>query len=200
MSCVKLVCLMNDDEIIKNFKDGKVGIFPTDTAFGMGCRIDEVSAIERIYKIRNRPEEKALIALVSSVEMAEQFVTIPREVKVHLIEKYWPGGLTIILNCYQEKIPSIVRANGPTLAVRWPDQRKLCRIIEGVGVPIVAPSANFSGKKTPLELNEVDKNLLTAVDFVVSGVCTIKGVSTIIDATVTPWKIVREGVVSVKSQ
>lgn len=191
---------MNDDEIIKNFKDGKVGIFPTDTAFGMGCRIDEVSAIERIYKIRNRPEEKALLALVSSVEMAEQYITIPREVKVQLIEKYWPGGLTIILNCYQEKIPSIVRANGPTLAVRWPDHSKLCRIIELVGVPIVAPSANFSGEKTPHSLDEVDRTLLEAVDFTVSGMCTIKGVSTIIDATVTPWKIVRQGVVSVKSQ
>lgn len=190
---------MNDDEIIRNFKDGKVGIFPTDTAFGMGCRIDNAPSIERIYKIRNRPEEKALLALVSSVEMAEQYVTIPNVVKVQLVEKYWPGGLTVILNCNQEKIPSVVRANGSTLAVRWPDHNRICNIIESVGVPIVAPSANFSGGKTPLSLDEVDRNLLEAVDFTVSGMCTIKGVSTIIDATVTPWKIVREGVVQIRS-
>lgn len=186
---------MNNDEIVNNFRDGKVGIFPTDTAFGIGCRIDAQTSIERIYKIRNRPEEKALLALVSSVEMAEQYVTIPSEVKTQLVEKYWPGGLTIILNCNVEKVPSVVRADGPTLAVRWPDHKMLCDIITRVGVPIVAPSANFSGELTPLSMDEVDSRLLEAVDFNVSGVCTIKGVSTIIDTTVTPWKIVREGVV-----
>ena len=194
---MKLVCLMNNDDAIQNFTEGKVGIFPTDTAYGIGCRIDDAAAVERIYKIRSRPEEKALLALVSSVKMAKQYVEISHELEEKLIDKYWPGGLTIILNCNEEKIPSVVRANGSTLAVRWPDHKELCKIIEAVGVPIVAPSANLSGGETPLDLFEVDKALIDSVDFSISGVCTIRGVSTIIDTTVTPWKIIREGVVEI---
>lgn len=189
---------MNNEDFIQNFKEGKIGIFPTDTAYGIGCRIDDASSIDKIYKLRNRPEEKALLALVSSVEMAEEYVNIPEDVKDQLIEKYWPGGLTIIFNCYVDKIPANVRANRTTLAVRWPNHKGLCEIIDKVGVPIVAPSANFSGEPTPLELSEVDTELIESVDFVIEGMCTIKGVSTIVDVTVTPWKVVRKGVIELE--
>lgn len=182
---------------IANLKSGKVGIFPTDTAFGIGCRMDNEKAVKSVYEIRNRPEEKAFLVLVSSVSMAEKYVFIPEKIKKVIIEKYWPGGLTVILKCKKEKVLPIVRANGETLAVRMPNHKILRNIIEKVGVPIVAPSANFSGKPTPFKLSEVDDKLKAKVDFILSGVCTMEGVSTIIDATVRPWKIVRQGVVTV---
>ena len=71
----------------------------------------------------------------------------------------------------------------------------ICEVIEKVGVPVVAPSANFSGDPTPLSLEEGNKELLKEVDFVLPGVCTMKGISTIIDTTVSPWKVEREGVI-----
>lgn len=184
--------------IIEKLKKGEVGIFPTDTAFGIGCRMDQEDSVKRVYQLRNRPTEKALLALVSSFIMAEKYVVIPDEVKIKLIDRYWPGGLTIILKCKEEEVPSTVRANGRTLAVRFPDHPVLSHIIEKVGVPIVAPSANFSGFPTPFSFDEVDRKLLSQVDFVLIGMCTIKGVSTIVDTTVEPWKIVRDGVVKLE--
>lgn len=186
------------ENIVGSFKNGKIGIFPTDTAFGIGCRIDDENAVKRLFNIRKRPTGKPLLALVSSIEMAEKYVLISERVRKELIDKYWPGGLTLILPCKKEKVPGIVRANGETLALRFPDHYLLTKIIEEVGVPIVAPSANFSDMLTPFEISEVDPDLISKVDFIMAGVCTIRGISTIVDCTVMPWKIVRQGTVRIR--
>ena len=186
-----------NEQAIEVFKSGGIVIFPTDTAFGIGCRLDRKQSIEKVFEIRRRPEEKAVLALVGSLEMAEEYVEIPTDVKEKLINKYWPGGLTIILPCNTEKVPAVARANGQTLAVRFPNHPELASVINKVGVPIIAPSANYSGEPTPLSLSEVDQTLLGKVDFIMSGVCTLKGVSTIVDCSVVPWKVVRQGVVQI---
>jgi L-threonylcarbamoyladenylate synthase len=185
-------------DIVGMFQSGQIGVFPTDTAFGIGCVIDNPASVSRIFEIRHRVETKPLLALVSSIEMAEQYVTIDSEVRTKLIEKFWPGGLTIVLPCDKDKVPSQVRANGETLAVRLPNHEKICSVVEKVGVPIVAPSANFAGEKTPYSLLEVDPLLIEQVDFVMKGECTAKEQSTIIDCTMSPWKVIREGAVKLE--
>ncbi len=185
-------------DVVEMFQTGQVGVFPTDTAFGIGCVINNPASVGRIFEIRHRVETKPLLALVSSIEMAEEYVTIPNEVREKLIKKHWPGGLTIVLPCNTEKVTSTVRANGETLAVRLPKHEKLVKIIEKVGIPIVAPSANFAGEKTPYHLSEVDPLLIQEVDFVMTGECTVKAQSTIIDCSKKPWEIVREGAVKVE--
>lgn len=185
------------EKVVKSFKTGKVGIFPTDTAYGIGCRINNEDAIKRLFKIRKRSENKPLIALVSSVEMAQKYVFINDEVRKKLMSKYWPGGLTIIFKTKPGKVSNSVTSGTDTLAIRFPNHKQLCSIIKKVGVPIVAPSANFSGEPTPLNRSEVDEKLIKKVDFILSGVCTIKGVSTIVDSTVSPWEIVRQGAVEI---
>ncbi len=184
-------------EVIEKFKEGKVGIFPTDTAYGIGCRMDNKAAVKKVYDIRNRPAEKSLLVLVASLEMAKEYVHIEKEVEEELINKFWPGGFTIILNCKKGKVLPVVNSGKETLAVRLPNHPILQKIINEVGVPIVAPSANFSGEDTPFTFSDVDPHLMQKVDFVLNGVCTMKGISTIIDVTMRPWKVVREGVVEI---
>ncbi len=186
---------INDPEVIERFGKGEIGIFPTDTAYGIGCRMDNEESLKRVYEIRNRPMEKALLVLVASIEMAMEYVEISEDLRKNLLEKYWPGGLTVILRCYQDKVPGIIRANGPTLAVRLPDNEDVVHVIQKVGVPIAAPSANYSGAPTPVRLTEVDQTLIGKVDFVINGVCTMEGVSTIIDASNGKVEVVRQGVI-----
>lgn len=183
-------------DVIGRLKNGKVGIFPTDTAFGIGCRMDNKESVKKIYTIRNRHTEKSLLILVSSVEMAKKYVNIENEVYEKLVKKYWPGGLTIIFPCKKGKVLPVVNAGGETLAVRLPNHPLLQKIINEVGVPLVAPSANFSGESTPLAFSDINPVLMQKVDFIMNGVCTMKGISTIIDVTSKPWKIIREGVVN----
>ncbi len=190
----------NIEDVINRFKKGNVGIFPTDTAFGIGCRMDDEDAVRRVYSIRKRPTDKSLLVLVSSAEMASEYVDIDSEVKEKLIDTFWPGGLTIVFKCKKDKVPGVVNSNGQTLAVRFPNHRLMQEIIEKVGVPLVAPSANFSGGDTPYTFSEIDPMLMQKVDFVLNGVCTMKGVSTIIDVTKRPWKIIRDGVVALPKQ
>lgn len=179
-------------------KKGGIVIFPTDTAWGIGCRIDDEGAIKKLFSIRKRPETKAAPVLVSSIDMAQEYLNpIPKKVKKELMEKYWPGGLTIVLSCRKEKVPSLVRGQGNTLGVRLPDSHSLVSLITAVGVPLLAPSANFSGEATPFDRSEVNEELISQVDFMLGDSYTIKSrsrePSTVIDCSTDPWNILRKG-------
>lgn len=183
---------------IKILKDGGIIIFPTDTAFGMGCAIDDEEAIKRLFQIRKRPIKQATPVLVDTVKMAQNYLKpIPKEVVDKLIEPYWPGSLTIVLPCLTDKVPSLVRGGGETLGVRIPNHPVPRAIMQGLGKPILGPSANFSGEKTPYKFEDLDPELVKLVDFVVEGECNVKSASTVIDCLVTPWKILRKGAVTI---
>lgn len=181
-------------------KSGGIGVFPTDTAFAIGCRIDDEKAIERLFKIRKRPKMQATLVLVDTVKMAQDYLQpIPKEVIDKLIEPYWPGALTLILSCIKAKIPKLVRGGGKTLGVRIPNHKIARAIIRGVGVPILGPSANFHGEKTPYKTEDISPKLIKLVDFVVYGECSLGNVSTVIDCSVKPWKILRQGALRLRS-
>lgn len=190
---------MNDTQkAIKIFKEGGVVIFPTDTAFGIGCRMDDKKAVERIFNIKRRAYSEALLVLVDSIEMAQEYVEIPAEAREKLVNKYWPGGLSIFFKTKNGKVPGVVTANSNILAVRWPKHKDMEEIIRQVGVPIIATSANRSGEATPYKLKDVDQEILKQADAVLMGECTYEKESTIVDTTIKPWKFIRHGAVEVK--
>lgn len=183
---------------VKILKEGGIVIFPTDTAFAVGCRIDDEKAVARLFRIRKRPETKATPVLVDTVKMAQDYLlSIPKDVIDKLIEPYWPGALTIILDCNRVKVPRLVRGGGNTLGVRIPNHSVARGLIRGVGVAILGPSANFHGEKTPYIIEELDGALIKQVDLVVEGECPAGNVSTVINCSVKPWKIVRQGAIKI---
>lgn len=191
---------MNTDieKAVRVLNEGGIIIFPTDTAFGIGCRIDKESAIERLFKIRKRSIFQATPVLVSSLEMANDYVLeIPKDVREKLINRFWPGALTIVLQSRIDKVPELVRGHGTTVGVRMPNNQITLEIIKRVGIPILGPSANFHGAKTPYEFKELDNELVKLVDYVVSGECELKKPSTVIDCSKTPWEILRQGALKV---
>lgn len=183
---------------IEILRRGGIAIFPTDTAIGIGCRIDNRKSVERLFKIRKRPENKPVLALVDSVEMAESYLLpIQEEVKEKLITPFWPGKLTIILKCSKERVLPLVRGGGDALGVRFPNNKTLLTIIKEVGVPIIAPSANFSGEKTPFRFEDLNPVLVKQADYVLNGIVSSEeNVSTVIDCSIDPWKIIRSGAIS----
>lgn len=187
------------NKAVKVLKNGGIVIFPTDTAYGIGCRMDDEKAVERLINIRKRPAGKAFPVLVDSIFTAQKYLEpIQEKVKRELIDKYWPGGLTIVLNCIEEKVPSPVRGGGRSLGVRAPNNDRLLSIISRLGVPILGPSANYAGGKTPFSINDINNDLKKAVDFVLDGDSEINPsslASTVIDCTSENWKILRNGAV-----
>lgn len=193
---------MNDQirEAIRVLKEGGIVVFPTDTAFAVGCLIDNEQAIERLFQIRRRPETQATPVLVDTVKMAQDYLKpIPQEVIDTLVEPYWPGALTIVLPCQIDKVSRIVRGGGETLGVRIPNHAIARAIIRGVGVSILGPSANFHGGKTPYKMNDLNHAFIKLVDFVVEGECPIGNVSTVIDCTIKPWRVLRQGAVKISN-
>ena len=189
---------MNEDiqKAIAVLKDGGIVIFPTDTAFGIGCRIDNENSVKRLFEIRKRPETKATPVLVDTVTMAQKYVEqIPKDVIDKLIEPYWPGALTIVLQSRINKVPLLVRGGGDSIGVRIPNHPIARNLIREVGIPLLGPSANFAGDATPYTFEDLDPKLRKLVDYVVPGECSIKQASTVIDCTQKPWKILREGAI-----
>jgi L-threonylcarbamoyladenylate synthase len=187
------------DQAVKILNQGGIVIFPTDTAFGIGCRIDNENSVQKLFKIRKRPESQAVPVLVSSLEMAKKYIDggIPEKVVQDLVNPYWPDALTIILKANKDKVPSLVRGGGETIGIRMPNNQTILEVIKKVGVPILGPSANFHGEETPFDFDDLDSNLVSLVDYVVQGECSVKSASTVIDCTQNPWKVLRQGAINV---
>jgi L-threonylcarbamoyladenylate synthase len=191
---------MNDTilQAAKILQQGGIVVFPTDTAYGIGCRIDNEDAVKRLFALRKRPESQATPVLVSSPEMAkEYFVSMPEEVEEKLVKRFWPGALTIVLHCQTKKIPRLVRGGGDTLGIRLPNHEIPLGLIAQLGVPLLAPSANFHGEQTPFTFADLNPELIKSVDYVLEGECKNRQASTVINCSVNPWKILRQGAVTV---
>jgi L-threonylcarbamoyladenylate synthase len=182
-------------EIVKN---GGIVIFPTDTAFGIGCRIDDKSAVDRLFSLRNRPLTQATPVLVASLRQALPYLDSVSDTARYFMNTYWPGALTIVTKCKTDTVYDLVRGGGNTIGVRMPDHNDVLEIIDAVGVPILGPSANFHGEKTPFLFEDLNPNLIQAVDFVLPGICKRKIVSTVVDCTVIPYVILRQGAVKLE--
>lgn len=192
------------EQAIQILNSGGIVIFPTDTAFGIGCRIDRPEAIQKLFSIRKRPTTQAITLLVDSEHMASRYWASPLpDIVRRMIRLYWPGGLTIVYTANADLTPPLVSGNGTTIGIRMPDHPVILELIRRVGVPILGPSANFHGSPTPFIFKDLDPELMKLVDFVLPGECRAarvtasqnesSQVSTVIDCTTEPIKILRQG-------
>lgn len=183
----------NAIHIIKN---GGIAIFPTDTAFAIGCRVDDPGAVDRLFAIRKRSITKATPVLVSDISMALAYFESPSDIVRHLMQTYWPGALTIVSNSKKNLVHSPVLGGGNTIGLRMPNHKTALHLIAGVGVGVIGTSANFAGLKTPYTYEELDPQLVSLVDVVVPGECTVGNVSTVVDCTTGKLTIIRQGAVT----
>jgi len=180
--------------VINIVKKGGIIIFPTDTAFGIGCRIDDEKLVKKLFETRRRPKEKAVPVLVSSIKMAEEYADINETAKT-LIQKHWPGGLTVVVNAKLDKTNSLVRGGGKTIGLRMPKHSTTLKLIQETGIPIIGSSANFAGEATPYKQSDLNSDLVKLVDAVLPGRCSVKLSSTVVDCTGDNIKILRQGAV-----
>lgn len=196
--------IVNTNQAAAIIKKGGIVVFPTDTAFGVGCRIDDNQAVERLFKLKKRPLTCPVPVLVANITMAQKYLFSPlSQIVRHLMEDYWPGGLTIVYWAANDKklnICPLVVSKEKKLGVRIPQHQIPLKIIEAVKVPILAPSANFYTHLTPYSFNDLDKDFINLTDGVVRGKCFHKKTSTVIDCTSHPVKILRLGTVNINQK
>jgi len=186
---------LNYEEISNMVADGSLIIYPTDTVYGLGASIEMKESLDKIYKVKERDEKSPLIALLSDKKYMKKVAVINemnRKKIEKLIENFWPGGLTIILD-KKRIIPSNMVSNGTSVGVRIPNHEISIKIIESCGGILATTSANISGEPSPRSYTELSEKIKSRVEIVIDDNKTPKGVeSTIIDMRGTP-KILRQG-------
>lgn len=185
-------------QAVEILKKGGIVIYPTDTAFGIGCRIDDEQAVRKLFEIRHRPLTQTPPILFDSINLVKEYVTDMPERAEELMKKYWPGAVTIILPTDASRVNDLIR--GKTgIGCRIPNHEIPLTLIRELGVPIIGTSANFSGEPTPYQLSDLNPQLVELVDMVIEGSTSVQRESTVIDCTQKDFKILREGAIRIKN-
>ena len=172
---------------------GAVIAFPTDTVYGIGAHGYLEEAVAQLYRVKKRPAALPVPLLLPDPPELEAVCTGIPAVAWQLAERFWPGGLSLVLH-RSDAVPDPVTAGGPTVAVRVPDHplvQELCRRIKA---PLAATSANLHGQPPPLTANAVQSVLGQRIALLLDGGACRGGVaSTVLDLTVWPPAILRAG-------
>ncbi|HET8866668.1 MAG TPA: L-threonylcarbamoyladenylate synthase [Gracilimonas sp.] len=176
---------------IELIKSGEVVAFPTETVYGLGADAWNPSAIKKIFRLKGRPADNPLIVHISDTEQLEDFAAdIPDSAK-KLMASFWPGPLTMVLKKKPEVL-DIITAGLDTVAVRMPDDELALAFISKTG-PLVAPSANKSGRPSPTKAEHVLKDLGSNFPVIDGGATQVGLESTVLDLTSEIPTILRPG-------
>ena len=172
---------------------GELVALPTETVYGLAADATQAQAVHANYEAKGRPDTKPLNVLVDGMAMVEQVCKeIPLDA-YRLAEAFWPGPLTMILKG-NGTLPDIVPAGGATQGVRCPDHPDTLAVIRALGRPLACPSANLSGHPSPKSADDVLTQLSGRIGAVLDGgACSVGVESTILNLTVTPHRILRQG-------
>jgi L-threonylcarbamoyladenylate synthase len=177
-------------------RDGKLVAFPTETVYGLGANVYDTQAVKNIFRVKGRPADNPMIVHIWSIEQIGTLVqSIPMMFFV-LAERFFPGPLTVILK-KSVLVPDIVTAGLPTVAIRMPDHPIARQLLQHSSVPIVAPSANISGRPSPTSAEHVRDDMDGKIAAILDGGrCKIGVESTVLDITRRIPVILRPGGVS----
>lgn len=183
------------EQAAKILCEGGTVAFPTETVYGLGANALDPAAVAKIFTAKGRPAWDPLIVHVSDFEMLQQvaFATPQAE---KLIQHFWPGPLTLLLE-RTRKVPDAITAGRPLVGVRMPSHPLALALIRTAGVPIAAPSANRFGHTSPTTADHVLEDLDGRIDAILDGGPTAVGVeSTVLDPNQSPMLIYRPGAIT----
>lgn len=184
------------DRAIELLKQGEVIAFPTDTVYGVGANGLNERAIEKLFEAKNRPRDKAIpFLLASEKDLAQVAREIPKDVEL-LARKFWPGALTLIVPAHC-RVPKILIADGDSVAVRVPNHPIARALIQELGAPLAATSANISSQPDPQTASQVAAYMNERIPLILDGGATPGNIpSTVLDLTTEPPTIRRVGAIA----
>ncbi len=187
--------LVTSEQAVELLIAGKVVALPTETVYGLAAKLTEPSAIAEIYRLKKRPQDNPLIIHLLSANDLDPFLKQqPPPFTQELTTRFWPGPLTLVLPVQESEVPLIARANQPTAAFRVPNHPQMREVLALTG-PLVAPSANLSGKPSPTSAQHVLTDFHHNVSVVDGGPCSEGVESTILIYQENSWHIARLGAI-----
>ena len=182
------------DRYIQLLKEGEIVAFPTETVYGLGADAWNPSAVQKVFKKKERPADNPLIVHIDTIPAVEQFAREVSDDARTLMHHFWPGPLTLIFKKKAEVL-DLVTAGLDTVAIRWPKHPLSQELIAQAG-PLVAPSANSSGRPSPTRAEHVREDFGEHFPVIDAGKTAIGLESTVLDLSATPYRIYRPGAIS----
>ena len=188
-------------EAVSILKSGGVIVYPTDTAYALGCDATNEGAVKKIFEIKGREPSKTLPLIAGSIKMVAEWCEMPEKAE-ELARKHWPGPLTLVLPVKKQMLKQV--QHDGFIAVRVPNSKTACDLSKKLGVPLVSTSANKAGEPSCYTVNAVKQSLgdaFNAIDCVIDeGPLPEKKVSTIVKVWDNEVTIIREGAVDIKNE
>ena len=185
-------------EAVHVLGNGGVIGYPTETVYGLGTDAYNEEALERLFKIKGRETNKPVSILIGNVEMLKEVTSRVPPLAMGLIRGHWPGALTIIFEA-SKTCPPILTGDSGKIGVRISPHTIAQKLLEAFKRPITSTSANLSGAPSLSDPDEVYRVFRGRIDLIMDGGKTKgKGESTVIDVTVSPPRVLREGVIKLK--
>ena len=182
------------DEAVRVLREGGIILYPTDTVWGLGCDATNAEAVDRIYRLKRSENKKSMLVLCASADMVVRYVNRAPGIAFEVMEMA-TSPLTPILPGATGVAANLIPDEG-TLGIRVPDHEFCRRMLRALQSPVVSTSANISGEATPAGLQEVSREIIDGVDFVVNprfeGKPTRKASSIIAFGEGGEVKIIRE--------
>lgn len=174
----------------------EVVAFPTETVYGLGARIFSTDAVKKIFVAKQRPSDNPLIAHISDLNQAERIASELSDTFFTLMHEFAPGPLTVVVPVAQD-VPQVATAGLSTIGIRMPSHPIARQLIALVGEPIVAPSANLSGRPSPTSAEHVLQDLSGRIPMVLDGgQCDVGIESTVLTLTDAGIEILRPGIIT----
>ncbi|MFN7262332.1 MAG: L-threonylcarbamoyladenylate synthase, partial [Pseudobdellovibrionaceae bacterium] len=180
---------------VELLKSGEVVAIPTETVYGLAAVISHRDAVEKIFATKKRPFFDPLIVHVNSLKQAQEVSSSWGEIAETLADAFWPGPLTLVLpkaNCISEMITSGL----PTVGIRWPGHPLCQKLLQLVGEPVAAPSANLFGKTSPSRTEHVEREFQGTIPVLEGGASEVGIESTIIKIDGPAIQVLRNGVIT----
>lgn len=156
-------------EAAQKLQDGEQVAFPTETVYGLGADATNTEAVAGIFAAKGRPSDNPLIVHIASPSQMNNLVTIRYKLEQQLMDKFWPGPMTVILPVIEGSLSSAVTAGLDTVGIRMPDHPVALALIAKSERPIAAPSANRSGRPSPTQAGHVYEDLNGKIAGIVDG-------------------------------
>lgn len=175
-------------------KNGVVAI-PTDTFYGLAANPFDVKTVSRLFEIKGRDSSKPILLLISGLQMLPSLVEEISPFAEKVMGRFWPGPLTLIFKA-SKHLPDLLTGGTGTVGIRFPNAILPVRLIDRVGLPITATSANRSGEPSPSSAHEVERVLGPSLDCILDGGPCSTLPSTVLDLTTSEPNLLREGRIS----
>lgn len=176
---------------IEQIKNGGVVAFPTETVYGLGADAKNASAVKKVFELKGRPADNPLIVHVASIDEINDFAAEVPPQAIKLMDSFWPGPLTLVFK-KKSRVLDIITAGLDSVAIRMPDHKIAAEFISRTG-PLVAPSANKSGRPSPTKAEHVRHDFGLNFPVIDGGATEIGLESTVLDLTGNVPSILRPG-------